>query len=67
MCYAVEGQGSKSFDKAKKDFVLPFSHAVYLKKAYIFYKSKWGQGKSRKEYQVIRDHAELGRMLVWEE
>jgi hypothetical protein len=52
MCYAVEGQGSKSFDKAKKDFVLPFSHAVYLKKAYIFYKSKWGQGKSRKEYQV---------------
>jgi uroporphyrinogen decarboxylase len=45
MCYAVEGQGSKSFDKAK-EFCLARSSSFYCKKLpirlFYIYKSKAG-------------------------
>jgi uroporphyrinogen-III decarboxylase len=44
MCYAVEGQGSKSFDK-QKDFVLAIKRLTFIAKLpirlfYIYKKSK---------------------------
>jgi uroporphyrinogen-III decarboxylase len=47
MCYAVEGQGSKSFDKAKVLFSIQKQHMFYYKKTdttilYLKEKSKAG-------------------------